>query len=99
MLTCTVLNIRVPLSPIDYGLLRASWDLISGVISTLIGVISRYNDITIVTLLITLLTKSHDPLSMDYTLKNSRTHVRTYGLSRTCGDFGSFGLLVSAEGV
>ena len=34
-----------------------SWDLVSKVISTFIGVISR------VTLIITLVTKSHDPLS------------------------------------
>ena len=39
------------------GLLGGSWDLVSKVISTLIGVIS------IVTLTITLVTKSHDPLS------------------------------------
>ena len=38
-------------------LLAGSWDLISKVISTLIGVIS------IVTLIITLVTKSHDSLS------------------------------------
>ena len=38
-------------------LLGASWDLVSKVISTLIGVIS------IVTLIITLVTKSHDPSS------------------------------------
>ena len=37
--------------------LGGSWDLVSKVISTLIGVIS------IVTLVITLVTKSHDPLS------------------------------------
>ena len=40
-------------------LLGGSWDLVSKVISTLIGVIS------IVTLIITIVTKSHDPLSMD----------------------------------
>ena len=39
------------------NLLGGSWDLVSKVISTLIGVIS------IVTLIITLVTKSHDPLS------------------------------------
>ena len=39
------------------ALLGGSWDLVSKVISTLIGVIS------IVTLIITLVTKSHDPLS------------------------------------
>ena len=39
------------------GLLGGSWDLVSEVISTLIGVIST------VTLIITLVTKSHDPLS------------------------------------
>ena len=39
------------------GILGGSWDLITRVISTLIGVIS------IVTLLIRLVTKSHDPLS------------------------------------
>ena len=38
-------------------LLGGSWNLVSKVISTLIGVIS------IVTLIITLVTKSHDPLS------------------------------------
>ena len=38
-------------------ILGGSWDLVSKVISPLIGVIS------IVTLVITLLTKSHDPLS------------------------------------
>ena len=38
-------------------LLKGSWDLVSKVISTLIGVIS------IVTLCITLVSKSHDPLS------------------------------------
>ena len=37
--------------------LKGSWDLVSRVISTLIEVIS------IVTLIITLITKSHDPLS------------------------------------
>ena len=37
--------------------LGGSWDLVSKVISTSIGVIS------IVTLIITLVTKSHDPLS------------------------------------
>ena len=44
------------------ALLGGSWDLVSRVISTLIGVIS--NIITIVTLLITLVTKSHAPPSM-----------------------------------
>ena len=39
------------------GLLGGSWGLVSKIISTLIGVIS------IVTLVITLVTKSHDPLS------------------------------------
>ena len=39
------------------ALLGGSWDLVSKVISTLIGVIG------IVTLIITLVTKSHDPLS------------------------------------
>ena len=39
------------------ALLGGSWDLVSKVITTLIGVIS------IVTLTITLVTKSHDPLS------------------------------------
>ena len=39
------------------GILGGSWDLVSEVINTLIGVIS------IVTLIITLVTKSHDPLS------------------------------------
>ena len=39
-------------------LLGGSWDLVSRVISTLIGVIS------IVTLIITLVTKSQDPLSI-----------------------------------
>ena len=39
------------------SLLGGSWDLISKVISTLSGVIS------VVTLIITLVTKSHDPLS------------------------------------
>ena len=43
------------------AVLEGSWDLVSKVISTLIGVISKY--ITIVTLSITLITKSHDPLS------------------------------------
>ena len=42
------------------ALLGGSWDLVSKVISTLIGVIS------IVTLIITLVTKSHDPLSNNY---------------------------------
>ena len=41
-------------------LLGGSWDLVSKVISTLIGVIS------IVALIITLVTKSHDPLSSVY---------------------------------
>ena len=40
-----------------HGILGGSWDLVSKVISTLIGVRS------IVTLIITLVTKSHDPLS------------------------------------
>ena len=39
------------------ALLGGSWDLVSKVISTLIGVIG------IVTLITTLVTKSHDPLS------------------------------------
>ena len=39
------------------SILKGPWDLVSKVITTLIGVIS------IVTLLITLVTKSHDPLS------------------------------------
>ena len=39
------------------GLLGGSWDLVSKVISTLIGVIS------IITFLITLVAKSHEPLS------------------------------------
>ena len=39
------------------NILGGSWDLVSKVISTLSGVIS------IVTLIITLVTKSHDPLS------------------------------------
>ena len=39
-------------------MLGGSWDLVSKVIITLIGVIS------IVTLIITLVTKSHDPLSV-----------------------------------
>ena len=38
-------------------MLGGSWDLVSKVISTLIGVLST------VTLIITLVTKSHDPLS------------------------------------
>ena len=42
-------------------LLRGSWDLVRRVISTLVKVIGRY--IYSVTLLITLLTKSPDPLS------------------------------------
>ena len=42
------------------SILGGSWDLVSKVISTLIGVIS------IVTLIITLVTKSHDPLSRVY---------------------------------
>ena len=40
---------------------EGSWDLVSRVISSLIGVMSNYN--YIVTLLITLVTKSHDPPS------------------------------------
>ena len=44
-------------APEGHDILGGSWDLVSKVISTLIGVIS------IVTLLITLVTKSHDPLS------------------------------------
>ena len=43
------------------GVLGGSWDLVSEVISTLIGIIS------IVTLIITLVTKSHDPLSSGVT--------------------------------
>ena len=43
-----------------YTLLGGSWDLVSKVISTLIGVIS------IVTLIITLVTRSQDPLSKLY---------------------------------
>ena len=49
------------------GVLGGSWDLVSKVISTLIGVIS------IVTLTITLVTKSHDPLSRVQTLKLLQT--------------------------
>ena len=41
------------------SILKGPWDLVSKVITTLIGVIS------IVTLLITLVTKSHDLLSRD----------------------------------
>ena len=48
----------MPLLPGRLGLLRGSWDLVSKVRSTLTGVIS------IVTLFITLLTKSRDPLSV-----------------------------------
>ena len=44
-----------------FGVLEGSWDLVSMVISTLTGVISI---ISIVTLIITLVAKSHDPLSM-----------------------------------
>ena len=42
-------------------LLGGSWGLVSKVTSTPIGVISNY--MSIVTLIITLVTKSHDPLS------------------------------------
>ena len=48
---CTICN------PHLVSLLGGSWDLVSEVISTLIAVIS------IVTLIINLVTKSHDPLS------------------------------------
>ena len=41
-------------------LLGGSWDLVSKVISTLIGVLTKYNYSY---LFITLITKSHDPLS------------------------------------
>ena len=59
----TLSTINAALSPKDPSpphtgiLLGGSWDLVSKVISTLCGVIS------IVTLIITLVTKSHDPLS------------------------------------
>ena len=43
-----------------WGLLGASWNLVSRVIHTLIGVRS---DLTAVTLLITPIAKAHDPLS------------------------------------
>ena len=43
-----------------FGLLGGSWDLVSKVISTLIGVISNYKYSY---LFLTLFTKSHDPLS------------------------------------
>ena len=46
----------------ETSLLGGSWDLVSKVISTLIGVIS------IVTLIITLVAKSHDPLSKSIVL-------------------------------
>ena len=68
-------------SPYWYGtlitrtLLGGSWDLVSKVIGTLIGVISM------VTLIITLVTKSHDPLGRrDPNLENY-----PYG-SCICGD-------------
>ena len=47
-----------------FEVLEGSWDLVSRVVSTLIRVISRY--ITIVTLIITLLSQSHDPLSKGF---------------------------------
>ena len=47
--------------PNPQGLLGGSWDLVSKVISTVIGAISTYK--SIVTMFITLVTKSHDPLS------------------------------------
>ena len=52
--TCEYLS-----NSLDHGIapLGGSWDLVSKVIRTLIGVISR------VTLTITRVTKSHDPLS------------------------------------
>ena len=51
------------------ALLGGSWDLVSTVISTLIGVIRI---ITIVTLFTTPVTKSHDPLSRALGLSGSR---------------------------
>ena len=51
-------------APATSTLLGGSWDLVSKVIRTLIGVIS------IVTLIITLVTKSHDPLSMCQPLRS-----------------------------
>ena len=56
---CALLVVPPLPCPVLYlcWLLGGSWDLVSKVISTLIGVIS------IVTLIITLVTKSHDPLS------------------------------------
>ena len=50
-------------APHGAPILKGSWDLVSRVISTLIGVIS------IVTLIITLVTKSHDPLSKEAVTK------------------------------
>ena len=49
-----MVNLKTPTT-----LLGGSWDLVSKVISTLIGVIS------IVTLIMTLVTKSHDPLKVE----------------------------------
>ena len=43
------------------GIIRDIWDLVTRVVSTSVGVINFV--ISIVTLLITLVTKSHDPLS------------------------------------
>ena len=57
----TGVGIWLPLGNPPHVLLGGSWDLVIKVISTLIGVIS------IVTLTITLVTKSHDPLSRSLT--------------------------------
>ena len=64
------------------SLLGGSWDLASKLISTLIGVLS------IVTLIITLVTKSHDPLSrVEMGVRASELH--RLGLSAWLAGFGA----------
>ena len=53
-----------------HNILGGSWDLVSKVISTLIGVIS------IVTLIITLVTTSHDPLSSEWWLATTQPFLQ-----------------------
>ena len=61
-------------------MLGGSWDLVSKVLSTVIGAVS------IVTLIITLVTKSHDPLSGASALflavgsASSRIYLKAHGL-------------------
>ena len=65
-------NLEFQMQLLRLTILGGSWDLVSKVISTLIGVIS------IVTLIITLVPKSHDPLSKVLDLTETQNSQALY---------------------